>query len=503
MDDYLEIKGLSKAYGGVKAIKDITLSVKQGSIHALCGENGAGKSTLIKCLSGNVVPDHGSIHWCGRLMKLGSVHSCEEQGVGVIHQETTVFPHLNSIQNIFVGNELKKGFLLNHQQMEKETIKLMKSLGQTFDIHCPVEFLSLAERQMVAMARALSKNCQILILDEPTASLSPKETRVLLDIIHALKEKKVTILYISHRLEEVLENADSISVLRDGKLISTGISTKYSKDKLIHQMVGRDSESSSQAPIQNFASTNESKKSVLEIRNLCRHDMLKDISLTLGKGEILGLAGLVGAGRSELARAIIGLDDHDSGEIIMNGISISNRSVSERIAMGLSMVPEDRQHDGLVLQASTRQNINLVKTSSQTFIDSENENKLSHHYVRELDIKVDNVENPVEFLSGGNQQKSVLAKWLATNPSVLILDEPTRGVDVGAKAQIHQLIQRFANQGMAILLISSDLPEILSLAERVLVMRQGEISKNISKDNISSEAIMKYAFPAEGEVMDS
>lgn len=506
MPGQLDITDLSKSYAGVQALLHVSISISAGSVHAICGENGAGKSTLIKCLSGNVIPDSGTVHFDGCPMKFGQAGGNRDSGIVVIHQESTIFPHLNTIENIFVGREKKwMKWFLDHPSMNLVANEWMEKLGQSFDITIPTESLSHAERQMVAMARALSGQCRVLILDEPTASLSPRESRVLLEIVSKLKRDGVTIIYISHRLDEVLEIADAITVLRDGRHIETSEASQFGSERLIQLMVGRELELTRR---RGLSSPDEpSGNPVLEVQSLSRFGVFNDISFSLMPGEVTGLSGLVGAGRSELARSIIGIDSLDSGTVLLDGEEVRFSNPGQSLSRGVVMVPEDRQHEGLVLLSSITDNLNMAVENhpdhQSILINHEMRASTLDLYLNQLGIKIGEPDDQVQTLSGGNQQKVVIAKWLATHPRVLILDEPTRGVDVGAKAQVHKIIGDLAESGLAILVISSDLPEIIHVSDRVLVMREGEISGDFQREAINPETIMAAAFPDGGQKQSS
>lgn len=487
---------MSKSYGGVHALRGVSIDLARGEIHAICGENGAGKSTLIKCLTGVVAPEMGSVSVNGRPLSMGDVHASEAAGIAVIHQESTVFPDLNVLDNIFVGREPRRagGLLLDRRRMRREAEQLLQTLGQQLDPGLSVGDLPLAKRQMVAMARALSQDCQLLILDEPTASLSASESKSLLDIVRRLRDNDVTILYVSHRLEEIFELADRVTVLRDGELVATSPVDGINRDQLIQQMVGRE--------IEELTQRHEHAGQIgavrLDVQRLCRPGVFQGISFDVRIGEIVGLAGLVGAGRSEVARAIIGIDRYESGEVLVDGTSLPPNDVAAAVQRGVGLVPEDRQHEGLVLPMTVRENISLVGLPRLTragLIRRQAEDAQVNKLMADLQVKAAGQEVAAETLSGGNQQKIVLGKWLAIEPRVLILDEPTRGVDVGAKVQVHQLIRQLAANGMATLLISSELPELMSICDRILVMRRGAIAGELEGRTASAEQILQLALP--------
>ncbi len=494
---FLQVSSLSKAYGGVQALSGVSLDVAAGEVHALMGENGAGKSTLIKCLSGAVRPDSGEVRVDGSLVLPGDVHAAEAAGIAALHQESTAFAHLSAIDNIFVGREPRRALgLLDRPRMRREAQALLSHLGEQIDLNKPLEELSLAQRQMVGMARALSQKSRLLILDEPTASLSARETETLFRIIRQLQGEGVGILYISHRLEEVFALATRVTVLRDGKLVETRAIGDVTRDTLIRLMVGREllAEERREAP-------DTPGEARLEVRGLTRPGVFRDISLTVQAGEIVGLAGLVGAGRSEVAAAIFGIDKAEQGTVTVEGKRLASGSVQEAIGRGVALVPEDRQHQGLVLPLSVGANLLLSALGSPKlggWRSAEKESSVVRDLMQELSVKAAGPGVAASTLSGGNQQKLALGKWLAMSPRILILDEPTRGVDVGAKAEVYRLIRGLAREGMATLLISSDLPEILALSDRVLVMREGMLAGELTRAQASEEKILTLSLPAEG-----
>jgi len=492
----IELRNVSKSYGGVHAVRDLSFNVSPGEIHAICGENGAGKSTLIRLLAGITVPDHGEIFIQNQRLALGIVKASESAGIAVMHQESTAFPDLNAIDNIFVGREITRlaGWILDRSEMKQQTRKLLERIGEQVPLNVPIGSLPLAQRQMVALARALSHDCRLLIMDEPTASLSYRETQVLLQIVRQLREQGVSVLYVSHRLEEIFSIADRVTVLRDGQLVGTRFVRDVDSSELIRMMVGRDIEVVSRMgtparPLQN---------KVLEVDHLTKTGIFDDISFTVHSGEILGLTGLVGAGRSEIVRAIFGIDRYDSGNVRVLGKSLTCGSVKNAMMAGLAMVPEDRQHEGLVLPMSVGSNISLAilsRLSRFGFIQRTHEQQQIAEQMTSLLVKAAGPGIAANTLSGGNQQKLVLGKWLASRPKVLILDEPTRGVDVGAKAQFHQLIRNLAESGMATLVISSDLPELLGLCHRLVVIREGSVAGRFECDQTTQEEVLSLSLP--------
>ena len=497
---FLEVSGLSKTYGGVRALSDVGLTLAPGEVHALLGENGAGKSTFIKCLSGAVRPDAGEVRVGGTLLPAGDLRAAEAAGIVALHQESTAFPHLSAVDNIFVGREPRRypsffGGLLDRPRMEREAQALIDRLGETLDLHRPLEELPLASRQMVGLARALSHQSRLLILDEPTASLSARETQTLFRIIRQLQSEGVAILYISHRLEEVYALASRVTVLRDGRLVGTCPLAGLDRGELVRRMVGREllAEEQPKAP----ASGGEV---LLDVRGLGRTGRFRDVSFSLRAGEIVGLAGLIGAGRSEVAESVFGVETPTSGTVMVGGEALRPGSVPDALAHGVALVPEDRQRQGLVLPLSVGQNLLLAVQGSLTaagFRSPGREKAAVTGLMHSLAVKAAGPDVPANTLSGGNQQKLSLGKWLATKPRVLLLDEPTRGVDVGAKAEVYRLIRQLAREGMATLVISSDLPEILALSDRILVMREGRIAGEVPRMGATEEKILALALPGE------
>jgi ABC-type sugar transport system ATPase subunit len=497
----LRVTKLSKSYGGVRALHDLVLEIARGEVHAICGENGAGKSTLIKLLTGVAIPDSGEMIVDGEPLQCGQVHSSEAAGIAVMHQESTVFPDLNTVDNLFVGREPTYcgGWLLDRGAMRRATCAILKRLGEDLNLDVPVRALSVAQRQIVAMARALSRNCRLLIMDEPTASLSARETATLLNIIRQLRKDGVSVLYVSHRLEEIFQIADRVTVLRDGQHVATRAIGDINSDQLIQFMAGREIDARihrhDQDPPNRGAQIGEI---ALEVSQLTRTGVFKNVSFAVRSGEIVGLAGLVGAGRSEIARAVFGLDRYDSGRVLVFQKPLSPGSVRAAMAAGMALVPEDRQHEGLVLPLSVGENISLAMLPTLQrfgFVRRRRERELVDQQMRELMVRATGPRVSASTLSGGNQQKLVLGKWLATRPKVLILDEPTRGIDVGAKAQVHRLIHQLSERGVAVLVISSELAELLALSDRILVLRQGRLVGELSGRTATQDQVLALALP--------
>ena len=484
---------IDKRFPGVHALDDVSLDVLPGEVHAVIGENGAGKSTLMKILAGVYAPDKGTVRVDGRHETIADPHGAQALGISTIYQELSLVDALSVGENIFLGDlPTKPG---NRWQVDwpavwRRSHELLELVGSGVEPRSLVRELSVAQKQMVEIARALARDVRLLILDEPTSSLTDRETEKLFDIIASLRSRGVGIIYISHRLGEVFRVAQRVTVLRDGKLVGTLPIADASEDVLVRMMVGRDlsrlftQAAPTDAPVR------------LEVRGLSRRGTLADVSLTVRGGEIVGLAGLVGAGRTELARCLFGADRFHAGAMLLDGEPVSIRTPGDAVNLGIGYVPEDRKLQALVLGMGVRENVTLpvLDRLGSPFAPSRSrERALVDGYITSLNIRTPHREQKVRALSGGNQQKVVIARWLATKPRVLILDEPTRGIDVGAKAEVHALIARLAEQGVAILMISSELPEILGMSHRVLVMRDGRIVADIPRDQATEESILGAA----------
>lgn len=490
----LSIRNLTKTFGGVRALDDVSVDILPGEVHALCGENGAGKSTLNCILAGVLVPDVGDLRLSGRPMPTGSVTAAEAAGIVMVHQESAAFPHLSATDNLTLMRESSRlgGWWLDRAAMREATKRALADLGENFDPDRPLELRSLAQRQMVAIARALSRECRLLILDEPTASLSSRESEALFGAVCSMRARGMSVLYVSHRLDEVFRLADRVSVLRDGKLVATQRVMETDRAMLVQRMVGREiGEATSTAP----ALVTDAP--VLSVRGLSRAGSFDDVSLEVRGGEVVALAGLVGAGRSEVVRAIVGLDPFDRGEVRIEGRPVG-RDPAEAVRQGIALVPEDRQQEGLHLPMTVRENMAMARRPARVGVrDRRTEAQIAERFVASLRVRTPSDSVAVSTLSGGNQQKVLLGKWLATEPRVLILDEPTRGVDVGAKEQIHELVRQMASRGIAVLIVSSDLSEVLRLADRVVVMRQGRVAGELGRETATQETILELALPQE------
>lgn len=488
----LKMNNIHKRFPGVYALNSVNFELEYGEVHALLGENGAGKSTLIKILAGIYTVDEGEIFIKGEKCNITGVHDSQAKGVSVIHQELCLVPYMTVAENIFLGREktLKGTGFVKAAELNIEAQKLLDSLGLDIKATTKVFNLSVAQQQMVEIAKALFVDAEIIVMDEPTASLTEKEVDMLFKTINDLKKKNISIIYISHRMEELFKITDRVTVMMDGKYVGTKITSQTTKDELISMMVGRE--------LTELYKRSEHQRGdvVLEVRNLKRGTILNDISFSLRKGEILGISGLVGAGRTELARVIFGIDGIDSGSIVVEGKEVNINSPLDAMNNGIALVPENRKEQGLVLIQSVGYNITLpVLKEFIKFIrvDKKAEDTIISKYVEKLSIKTPSSKQLAGNLSGGNQQKIVIAKWLATAPKVLILDEPTRGVDVGAKAEIYAIISMLAKQGVAIIMISSELPEVMNMSDRVMVMYKGRITGTVDRKDLDQEKIMHYA----------
>jgi ribose transport system ATP-binding protein len=491
MSPLLEMRNIRKQYPGVLALDDVSFELRSGEVHCLLGENGAGKSTLMKVLSGAVPKDSGEIEVEGALVELDSPGAAQRLGIGIIHQEFKLVPELSVAENILLGNEpMRRGMpFIDFEKMHTTARATLAQLGEELDTREPIGSLPIAQRQLVEIAKALSKKVRILAMDEPSAALTENELQNLFKVIRRLRSEGVGIIYISHRLEEIFEIGDRVTILRDGKWIRTCPITEIDRSGLIHSMVGRELEN--EFPRVNLQRGDE----ILRIENL-NAGMLRNVHLTLYRGEILGLGGLVGSGRSELARAIFGADPREAGEILLEGKPIHPRSPREAIDLGIGLLTEDRNKYGLIMQMNIRENLslsNLREVLSGLLISRTKENAVARRYADDLRIKTPSIEQEVEALSGGNRQKVVLARWLFTQSKVLIFDEPTAGIDVGVKYEIYSLINNLAQKGIGVMVISSELPELLGICSRIAVMHEGRLMEVLDHDEATQERIMTLA----------
>ena len=493
MSDYiLELQGIKKSFPGVLALDGVDFDLRPGEVHALVGENGAGKSTLIKVITGVHQPDAGEIRFQGQPVIFANPLIAQQHGIAAIYQEPTLFPDLDVAENIFMGRQPLQSVTrrIAWRQMYEEAGKLLRSLGMNLDPHTKVRGLSFADQQMVEIAKALSVNAQVLVMDEPTSALTLREVANLFRIARQLRDAGTAIVFISHRLEEAFELADRVTVLRDGHHVGTRMVHDVTPDEVIHMMVGR--------TLDNMFPKQEVQRGevMLRVEGLTKEGLFHDVSFELHRGEILGLAGLVGAGRSEVAHAIFGVEPADRGTIWLNGREAHIRSPKDALALGIAYLPEDRQQHGLVLPMNITQNVTLPilrEFARLGWVDQVAEEQKAREFADRLDVRAAGLWQRVRELSGGNQQKVVLAKWLAARPQSLILDEPTRGIDVGTKAAVHQLMSTLAAQGFAILMISSELPEILGMSDRIVVMYEGRVTGRFTRAEATQEKIMAAA----------
>ena len=489
MSELFRLEKLCKAFPGVKALNDVSFSIEKGEVLALMGENGAGKSTLIKILAGAYRMDSGEIFCEGKKVQINDRNDSTKLGISIIFQELNLFSNLSVAENIFVNREFRKaGFIYDREKTNSEAKLLLERVGLNCSPDTKLGKLSVSQRQMVEIAKALSADVRLIIMDEPTSSLTDREVDKLFDIINNLKKRGVSILFVSHKINEVRRIADRVHILRDGEYIATLKKEEITEEAIIKSMVGRTLEN---IFVKQYAEIGEI---ALEVRNLCTKNFLKNISFNVRKGEIVGFAGLVGAGRSEVMRAVFGLDAISEGEILIDGKPVRINSPSDAIKHGLGLVPEDRKHDGLILGMSVMKNGSIVmldKLSKHGLINDALEYETIESYVEKLSIKTPSMEKEVKDLSGGNQQKVVVAKWLANNPQILIVDEPTRGIDVAAKKEIHNLISNLAKSGVAIIMISSEMPEVLGMCDRIYVMHEGRIRSELCREEATQEKIMK------------
>jgi len=486
--------GIDKRFPGVQALSNARFSLRSGEVHALVGENGAGKSTLMKILTGIHQKDKGRICYNNHEIEIPNPKSAQKYGISMVHQELNLMPDLTVAQNIFIGREpcFALGMWLNEPEINTKAKQLFKELNLDLDPRMLVSDLTIAKQQMVEIAKALSFDAKILIMDEPTAALTETETETLFRIVENLRDIGVGIVYISHRMEELKRISNRITVLRDGYYIGTLDTPDTTIDQIIGMMVGRNVYWSARPDLEIVK-----KEKVLSIKNLNRYKTLKDINFDLHKGEILGFSGLMGAGRTELARAIFGADPIDSGEIHVNGKRAKINKPADAVRQGICYLSEDRKRFGLMLDMDVKNNMVIPSlkefSSALGFVNESKTNNISQSMVEALSIKTPGINQEVKLLSGGNQQKVVIAKWLIRNCEIIIFDEPTRGIDVGAKGEIYKLLQKLAEEGKSIIFISSELPEILRISHRIIVMCEGRITAQIKNESITQETIMRYA----------
>ena len=494
MSALLRVDTISKVYPGVVALNDVSFDVGAGTVHAVVGENGAGKSTLMQVIAGAQRPSSGRLIFRNEALHLASTRDANRRGIAIVFQEIVLAPNMTIAENIYLGQEPKMmGAFVDRRAIRSQAAAAMARLGIDLDPGMRLGSLTIAQQQLIEICRALVHDPQLLILDEPTSSLSEAESVILFRVVRDLRARGVTILYISHRMREIFDNCDVVTVLRDGQHVRTTRLADTTPDEIVRMMVGRDL-----AEVKRIRPSAKARPVVLSVHGLSDGESYRDVSFDLHEGEIVGLAGLVGAGRSEVAMGIFGAPPPKAGTISLSGRDIVIAKPRQAMRHGIGVVPEDRKSQGLFLGMSVGKNLSLAALSLGVLsrlglVKSGAEDDLVGHYVRRLRIRTPSVEQLVGLLSGGNQQKVVLAKWLASNPQVLIVDEPTRGVDVGAKAEIYSIMRELAHEGLAILVISSDLPEVLTISDRILVMRSSRLAGEISFDEASEERIMALA----------
>lgn len=492
MSALLEMKGISKRFLGVRALKGVDFELRRGEVHALVGENGAGKSTLMKVLTGIYQPDGGEIFFEGKPYAVKNIGEAQALGIAMIHQELNMMNDLTVAQNVFIGREIKKGFWLKDAEMVKETQKIFDRIGIKIDPKMQLGRLTVGKQQMVEIAKAVSRDCKLLILDEPTAALTQTEIEELFRIMEDLKAKGIGMIYISHRMDEINRISDRITVMRDGEYVGTVDTASVTKDEVINMMIGRvvyeDPKTHSEVP--------DDAEVVLEVKHLSSGNAFNDVSFTLRRGEILGFSGLMGAGRTEVARAIFGADPHDGGEIFVNGKRVNIKTPEDAVKLGIGYLSEDRKRYGLLLDKSITENSALASIDKYTkgiFINDRRAKAEAKEENLKLRTKTPSMDQLLKNLSGGNQQKVIIARWLIRNSDILIFDEPTRGIDVGAKSEIYTLMNQLTKQGKSIIMISSELVEILRMSDRVLVMCEGKKTGELDISEANQENIMRLA----------
>lgn len=492
MSALLEMKGISKRFLGVRALKGVDFELRRGEVHALVGENGAGKSTLMKVLTGIYQPDGGEIFFEGKPYAVKNIGEAQALGIAMIHQELNMMNDLTVAQNVFIGREIKKGFWLKDAEMVKETQKIFDRIGIKIDPKMQLGRLTVGKQQMVEIAKAVSRDCKLLILDEPTAALTQTEIEELFRIMEDLKAKGIGMIYISHRMDEINRISDRITVMRDGEYVGTVDTASVTKDDVINMMIGRvvyeDPKTHSEVP--------DDAEVVLEVKHLSSGNAFNDVSFTLRRGEILGFSGLMGAGRTEVARAIFGADPHDGGEIFVNGKRVNIKTPEDAVKLGIGYLSEDRKRYGLLLDKSITENSALASIDKYTkgiFINDRRAKAEAKEENLKLRTKTPSMDQLLKNLSGGNQQKVIIARWLIRNSDILIFDEPTRGIDVGAKSEIYTLMNQLTKQGKSIIMISSELVEILRMSDRVLVMCEGKKTGELDISEANQENIMRLA----------
>jgi ribose transport system ATP-binding protein len=488
---HIQMNNIYKAFGTNQVLSGVDFELQEGEVHALMGENGAGKSTIMNILTGLHKRDSGTIQIDGQEKYFDSPKDAEKHGVAFIHQELNVWPEMTVLENLFIGKELRSKFgLLRTKEMKALAKKQFEKLAVNIPLDRNAGLCSVGQQQMIEIAKALMTNAKVIIMDEPTAALTEREIEKLFEVINALRKEGVSIVYISHRMEEIFAICNRITVMRDGKTVDTKVISETNFDDVVRKMVGREL-------TDRFPERNPSVgKTMLEVKNATRNGVFENVSFSVKSGEVVGVSGLMGAGRTEIMRALFGLDKLDSGEIWLDGKKAAIKNPYEAVKYGIGFITEDRKTEGLVLDFSIRDNMalpNLKSFSKKGFIDDKTENEFVDLLIKRLQIKTQSGETNAKDLSGGNQQKVVIAKWIGIGPKVLILDEPTRGVDVGAKREIYQLMNELTDRGVAIIMVSSELPEVIGMSDRILVVHEGKISGELAKSEATQEKIMTFA----------
>lgn len=490
-DTILELRNIVKIFPGVRALDGISFSARAGRVHVIVGENGAGKSTMMKVINGEYVPEEGEVILKGEKLGKRTIQESIQLGISMVHQELTPISVMDIAENMFIGRQpTKVKGIVDFHKMHKLTQDVLDEMKIPYKSDKKMGTLTLAGQQLVEIAKAVSRNSSVIILDEPTSSITDEEVEVLFEQIEKLKQRGVAILYITHKMDEIMRIADDITVMRDGQMIETGSADNFTIDKIISLMVGRE--------VNDLFPKKESKigDTILEVKNLSKAGLYRDISFSLKRGEILGFAGLVGAGRSEVMRAIFGLEPADSGEIWLDGELIKPKNTKESIKKGIAMVTEDRRGEGIFPDTAVKDNLTIAsikKYANCNVVNEKKELKAANSMIDAMSIKVASMGQPIRNLSGGNQQKVILGRWMLMDLKVLIFDEPTRGIDIGSKEEVHQIMTRFAEKGYGIIMISSELPEIIGMSDRVIVMHEGRKKGELLRGEATQESVMRYA----------
>lgn len=492
MEPYIEFKNITKKFGGTTALSDVSFTIHKGEVHCLCGENGSGKSTLINICGGVITPTAGEVWMEGKPQKINTIQKSEHLGFAVVHQEVPLCMNMSVAHNIFMGSpESMKGLFINESYMNEKTQELLDMFKLKLSPTQLVETLSIAEQSIIQIAKAVYFKPEILILDEPTAALTNDQRDIMFKIVKKLKEEQgTTIIYVSHRLEEVMELGDRVTILRDGHYIKTDDVSNVTMDQLVTLMVGRDIDNT--LPVESYATD----EVLLKVENLCQGRKFQNVSFELKRGEILGLGGFVGAGRTEVLMALFGDTKLDSGEISIMGKPVHIKNPADAIRHGIGLIPENRRDDALIAEMSIKQNAQLVVLKDVIrggLIQKKASDGLMNEMIQKYAIKAGDVNNSVMSLSGGNQQKVVIARWISNNPAILLCDEPTRGIDVGAKAEVYAILRSIAAQGIGVIMVSSELPELLALCDRIIVMHEGKVTGELRREEATEEAVMRYA----------